>query len=357
MAGQLPLFFSVMKTKIVSFVVGLTALLFVGCRPYMTPVFVNVENNQTAYVIPLEGVHGGEVKFDSVGYLEQKKVAAKRIELAQRWNQTGRFYFNGDYIPLQRVITVDRAPVNRQWEPGKQSKHALWMESSDSIGFSTGFSITALILEPDTSQFLWYYKGDSLSHVLDEEGRNRILSVAGKEAASYKMDDLRDKKNELIDKVRADIIPYFKERGITISTIGMFGGFEYENAEIQNAIDKTFIAQQVKVTNTALLTAQADENARIQSKAIADAEAIKSKGKGEAEAKYAVFDAEARGLRAVNEALTAANQNPALVELKRIDVQKLQAERWDGHYPTWYMGGANSPSLILSTTPPATATR
>ncbi len=191
-----------------------------------------------------------------------------------------------------------------------------------------------------------------MAHVLDNEGRARVQSIASQVAASYKMDDLREKKNELVEKVRADIVPYFKDRGVTITTIGQFGGFEYENQTIQDAIDKTFIAQQVKVTNKAMLDAQHDANERTKSEAEAVGEATKTKGKAEADAKLSVFNAEAQGLQAVNKALAEANQNPALVELKRIDVMKLQAERWDGHYPTWYMPGAAGQGLLLNVNPP-----
>lgn len=331
----------------------LIAGVMTGCKPYMTPVYADIKANETAYVIPLEDGPAKEVKFDSEAYLESKKVGMKRIPLAQRWNQTGYIYLSGTYIPLQRVITVDRTPTTRQWQPGKNSKEALWLESMDSIGFSTGFSITAYIDEHDTSRFLYSYKSDTLAHVLDTEGRARIQSVASVVAASYKMDELRERKNELIAKVRDDILPYFKSRGITIPTIGQFGGFEYENEKIQSAIDGTFVAQQEKVTNKARLDAQHDANERIKSEAEATAEAARLKAKGEADGKLSVFNAEAQGLQAVNKALSEANQNPALVELKRIDVQKLQAERWDGHYPAWYMPGASGQGLLLNVNPPS----
>jgi prohibitin 2 len=53
----------------------------------------------------------------------------------------------------------------------------------------------------------------------------------------------------------------------------------------------------------------------------------------------AVFRAEADGISAVNLALAAANQNPQLVELKRLDVERVKAERWDGKLPIWVTGG------------------
>lgn len=339
--------------------VGAAMLATTGCvRKYDTPEFVEIKANETAYVIPLEQSSDAGVKFDSEAYLETKKVAVKRIQIPHRWVQTGRWSIDGDYIDTVRVIAVDRTPVTRQWETGKDSKTALWMESMDSIGFSTGFSVTAHVEEQDTSRFLYSYKSTSLAQVLDTELRARIQSVAGAVAAKYKMDLLRERKNEVIQAVKDDVLPFFKAKGITITTIGQFGGFDYENNDIQIAIDGTFVAQQAKVKNAALLEAQTDANKRIELEAIALAEAARTKAKGEADGKLSVFEAEAKGLRAVNTALSEANQNPALVELKRIDVEKIRAERWDGKFPQWYMGGEGGlPGMILNVPSPSLATK
>lgn len=335
-------------------------LLSVGClRKYDVPEFVEVGPNETAFVIPLEDKADKAVTFDSKEYLEKRKVSLKRIQIPHRWNQTGRdFLFipgEGSWIDTVRVVTVDRTPTTRQWSPGKADKNALWMESADSIGFSTGWLVTAMVEEEDTAQFLYSYKSTSLATVLDTELRSRIQSVASQVAASYKMDVLRDKKNELIDKVKGDVIPFFEKRGITISTIGQFGGFEYENEKIQAAIDDTFVAQQAKVKNAAMLEAQADANARTISEATAVAEAARMKGQGDADARYSVFAAEAKGMEAINSALAKANQNPMLVQLKQIEVDKVRAEKWDGKYPQWYMGnggGGSAPAMLLNVPSP-----
>ena len=83
-----------------------------------------------------------------------------------------------------------------------------------------------------------------IREILDTEIRARVLSVYADQAAEYTMDELRDKKRELMEAVKADVMPYFRERGITITTIGQFGGFSYENPAIQEAIDRVFEAQQ-----------------------------------------------------------------------------------------------------------------
>lgn len=347
-----------MKNKLLIGVLASLSAILTGCiKPYDTPEYVEVASNETAFVIPLEQGSDAGVKFDSEQYLETKKVAAKRIQIPHRWNQTGRFAHWGEWIDTVVVLKVDRSPVTRLWENGnaderssrsnKKKDQAIWLESKDSIGFSTGFSVTAYVEESDTARFLYSYKNSALTHVMDEELRARIQAVASEVSAQYKMDELRERKNELIKEIRNDVTPFFKSKGVTITTIGQFGGFLYENENIQVAIDDTFVAQQAKVKNAALLEAQTDANARIELEAKALAEAARTKAKGEADGKLSVFEAEADGISAVNKALAAANQNPQLVELKRIEVEKLQAERWDGKMPTWIMG-QGGPGMLLN---------
>ena len=55
-----------------------------------------------------------------------------------------------------------------------------------------------------------------------------------------------------------DNAPEEKERGITITTIGQFGGMTYENTKIQDAIDQVFISQQEKERAAAALATAAD---------------------------------------------------------------------------------------------------
>lgn len=125
-------------------------------------------------------------------------------------------------------------------------------------------------------------------------------------------------------------------RGITITTIGMFGGMTYENEKIQDAIDATFIAQQEKVNAAAQLEAQADKNLRIKSEAEAMAGAAESVAKGIANGNLLKAEAEAKGILAVNDAI--AKSTPMLIELKRVDVEKARMEKWNGKYPDTIAG-------------------
>jgi len=309
-------------------IIGLTS-----CRPYMPQVFETIENSETAYVIPLDSNNADQVSFDSEEYLETRKVATKRIQVPHRWVKTGYVYLTGEYMPQIRVITVDRTPVTREWvaEGGTNADRdeAIWIESKDSIGFSVGFTATGKVEEADTSRFLYQYRARSLADVMDTEVRARIQAVAADRAARSNMDLLRTEKTEIIEAIRADTIPFFEQYGITITTVGMFGGFTYEDPQIQESINATFVAQQEKVVAAALLEAQTDKNAQIEQEALAFAEKARTIAQGEAD-----------GLRSINEATAEAQSNPVFLEMKRIELQMRLADQWNGEYPQWFMGGS-----------------
>ena len=328
-------------------IAALAGLMFTGTgcmRVYDTPEYVDVQPSQTAFVIPLEGDTKEQSKFSSSEFLNSHKVAAKRIRVPHRWNQTGRMRNWGHWIPTVKVILVERSPVTVELEAdagnltGKDT--AIWVESQDSVGFSMGWSITGFVKEDDTANFLYWYPSGSLAQVMMTEVRARVQQSASAFAAGYKLDTLRTKKTDMVDAVKKDLIEFFTPRGITITTIGMFGGMTYENEAIQTAIDTVFITQQEKENAAAMLEAQRNKNERIKSEALALAEAARMKAKGEAD-----------GLESINAALAKAANNPQLLELRALEVEKARIGAWNGKYPDTLVGSGAQTWVGLNTTP------
>lgn len=315
-----------------------------GCRPFDRPEFEEIDTSETGFLIPLEGATDQQVAFESELYLAERKVAAKRVQVPHRWVQTGRMYCTGDWMDTVRLIKVDRSPVTREWTADaasgtKNTNEAIWIESKDSVGFSVGFNCTAFIEEEDTARFLYMYRSRSLADMMDSEVRARIQSVAAETAARYDLDELRSRKQEMVDDVRSDVITFFKNRGITVTTIGMFGGFTYQNPKIQEAIDETFVAQQKKVVNIALFDAQQKENERIELEAEGQANMARTIAEGEADA-----------IMKIAEATRQAQADPLFVQLKQFEVERDRIEKWNGEYPSYLLqmdSGNQSPSLMM----------
>ena len=343
----------------------LALLSLTGCiKPFDKPEYIEIDTSETGFVIPLEGDSKQQAKFQSEDYLKQRKVAAKRVQITHRWSQEGRLDNDGRWIATVRLVKVNRSPVTREWTTeqapaasgSRRNDKAIWIESADSVGFSMGFNCTAFIAEDDAAKFLYWYPSGSLADVMDHEIRGRIQQVAAEVAARYPLDALRSKKQEIVDAVKKDVTNFFQSRGVTVTTVGMFGGMTYENPEIQKSIDATFIAQQLKVVSEAKFEAQKKENERIELEANAVAEKARREAMGIADAKKTAAEAEAESIRKVNQALNEAQQSPMLLQLKQLEVEKARVEKWDGRYPTWFMGASGgSPNLLLQVPPPGGA--
>ncbi len=202
-------------------------------------------------------------------------------------------------------------------------------------------------MEKDTARFLYQYTGNGLAVVLNTEVRARVQQDAAEVAAQYILDDLRSRKQEMIDAVRKDVIPYFQEKGITITTVGMFGGMTYENPEIQSSIDKVFVAQQEKATTLARKEAQINENARIISESTARADALLQEAGGKSKAAILEAEGKAKALTLESDAAAKAQNNSVYLALRALEVQKAQVEKWNGAFPSYYIGGpANLNGLL-----------
>lgn len=320
------------------------ALSLSGClKSYNEPVFVSIDPNETAYVIPLTGNTDDQAKFNSVDFLEQHKVGAKRIQVPRVWVDNGYMYGSGYYQDAVRVIKVDRTPVTIQFEQNDQSldqnghmhreDNAIWLESRDSIGFSMGFSATLRIEENDTSTYLYRYPGVSLAQEAKSEVKARIQSDASAFAAQYNLDTLRSLKNELMQAVRSDVVPYFASRGITITTVAQFGGMVYDDKDIQSAINGTFVAQQSKVVAAALLTAQKDINTKSDETAHQDQLNAITRANGEAQA-----------IKLVADASREAASNPVFLKLRELEIDGKRIEKWNGVTPSTLIEGAGQGS-------------
>jgi regulator of protease activity HflC (stomatin/prohibitin superfamily) len=303
-------------------VLGLAAMFTPGCSCFIGPPKVEIceeiANNETAFVIPLEGANKTEQgKFGSVEYLEEKKVATKRITLPQREKITGRWWGDYVWVPTVKIIKVDRSPITREWTQSAQkgtstNDDAIDVESKDSIGFSVGINITCSVLEEDAAKFLYHYPGGSLKLVVDTNVRGFCASVLSREFGSRDLTKCKSDKREISSLLLEEVQKEFKVRGITINSLGIVGGLIYDSKEIQKAIDDGYVAEQrIKIAEQQKL-----EQDKINEKNISIA-------KAEADA--------------ANEFKKAAE---ARIEMVRLEIEKIRAEalkmwvsKWDGTMP------------------------
>lgn len=341
--------------KLVTILVVAVAMLFSSCRPYNAPDIQQISPNETAFFVPLDGERDKQVKFDSEEFLEKNKISVGRIEIPKIWRQTGYLWVDGEFIPQLILIKVDRAPVTVQWQSSVDQNgrpirvagdDSIWIESQDSVGFSIGFNVSAYIEAQNASKFLYMYAGRPLKDVMDTEVHGRVMEVAQTFAAKQKMDKLREMKGEMSESIQTDVKKFFLERGITITNIGMFGGFVYENDDIQKAIDGVFVAQQEKNKNLATFEAQDSINQKMLSEAQAKATAFQKEAEGKAAAYKLEAAGKAEAITLEAKALQEAQSNPLYIEMQRLNVTREFNTQWDGKLPQSYIGTDNVTTLM-----------
>ena len=292
-----------------------------GCGPYPAEHAVEVKNNETAFVVPLEGdTKAKQAQFMSIEYLEKAKVATKRIIIPLRKRSLGRAWFDYEWIPLARVIVVDRAPVTCQW----LEKNGIMVESLDSVGFTAGVNCTGMIKEEDAAKFLYYYPGNSLSDVMNKNVKGFIQNVLAREFGSRNLSKCQQEKKDIVLGLSKELTAHFAQYGITISSVGIADGMSYDNAEVQKTIDAVF------VNETRVKQAEQEREAQkiINEKDFSIAQNERAKAE---------------------EFAKAAEAQTKMIELKirqmEAEARLESAKRWDGKTPSGVVP-ANSPFLF-----------
>lgn len=266
-------------------VMAIFAVTLTSCtKPYMTPIYEEVGPNETAFLVSLEGnAKEGQAKMDSLAFYEAAKVQAKRIEIPQRWLQTGRSAGSGRYVPTMKLIKVDRSPVTRLWyNEGDKigDKAGINVETKGSVGVTFGISLSARLDESDTAKFLYYYNTKPLAEVMDKEIYATATSILGAAVGKMQYEEMIAKKDEIVAALQDGLTKQYSQYGITIYGIGLYGGIIPDNPGIQVALDNLVIAERakaaaiadnatarIKAETTAINSAMADVDLK---KALAD---------------------------------------------------------------------------------------
>ena len=325
----------------------LFVLTMTGCwRPYEPVVLKDIGTNEEAFLLPYVGDTKDQVATTTEAYLKSNMVHAKQVRIPQQWVQTGYRSWNGEWRDAALLVKVDKAPVTREWTADKDSgtsnkNEAIWVMTSDQVEFSTGWTCTARIESKDDAVlFLHNYPNGSLQAVLDGEVRGKLQAVFGLAVTDRPMEELRREATPHIKQTVDEITMFFKKRGITISTLGITGGFVYKDPKIMQAMVDLFISEQGTAKAKAETLAQEEMNKKTLSMAKAKADAILAEREAEATGIKSVADAKAYELEKAKEDLAS------YMELKRLEIAKAQLEKWDGKFPTYFMG-TTSPNTLL----------
>jgi regulator of protease activity HflC (stomatin/prohibitin superfamily) len=323
--------------------------LFAGCwRPFEPIQLETISPNEEAFLLPLIDDVKRQTSTNNEEYLKENLVYTKQVRIPQQWVQRGYETFgpNGTWQPAAILVKVDKSPVTREWtadsDSGTSNKNeAIWVMTSDQVEFSTGWTCTARIASRDDAvKFLHNYPNGSLREVLDTEVRGKLQAVFGLEVTDQPMSELRSEATPFILRTVNDVTEFFKQRGVTITNLGITGGFVYKDRSIMDTMVRVFNAEQEKAIATAGFQAQEEKNKAVFAEAEGRAKALLTEKQAEAEGIKLVADAQ------VYEMDVAQCDPETYLALKRLDIDRARLEQWDGKFPSYFVAGGQSPDLL-----------
>ncbi len=351
-------------------------------RPYDRPEIVTIQSNETAFLVPVVSDTEDQVKFLSEDDMQRQLVTEKDVRIPHYWLQTGRLPSKGEWRDKSRLLIIDRTPETREWVNGaggtnQNADEAIKVEAKDSITFYSGMNCTAMIKESDAVAYRYNYGERPLATVMDTEIRPMVEALYAEIAGTMTYEGvisnkdiiigyIRNGRNELpaVEEILAEydengneikpyvppthtksevlgVIRYFKDRGITISVLGMKGGLTPENSEIQKAIDEKFKAEKEFQTQQAINRKNVEQS---QSEAQAKLEAQRALNTLRVE--QATADAEAVKIKA-----SVIDQE---IKLKKMEVMLIEAEanlerakNWNGEYPNTLVTDTKNANMFL----------
>jgi len=161
--------------------------------------------------------------------------------------------------------------------------------------------------------------------------------------AKYTAPDLISQRAKVSSDINAALREKLSIYGAQVINIDM-RNFSFSDSYMHAINDKVTQEQLRLAAENKLHTVEAEQKQKV---AIAEAEANarKAEADGEAYANLTIAKAQAEALRVQNAALA---QNKEVLELRRIEVEKVKAEKWNGQLPTAIYAGAPIPFLNVS---------
>lgn len=270
------------KFKLFAFaVVAFAALTLTSCQPFQEEIYIDIKPNEAAFIVPQEnGGVADQKQLKSLEFLKKNMISSQRFYIPTKWHKTGRWASDGVYIPMVKVVVVDRTPVTREWVKGalngtSPKDEGMTVESSNSIAFTLGITCTASIPSETAYLYQFFYGGKKLSEVMDNNVRSFVLDQLTGEFGKYQLGPCQMKRTEVYASMKKNTNEFFASRGIRIDNLGVSGGWKYVNDEIQTAINLEFIAEKKD--------AAASKEVSAANKFMSAAEAIKAQKRLDAE--------------------------------------------------------------------------
>jgi len=207
--------------------------------------------------------------------------------------------------------------------------------TSDTQPVDTDLTVRYSIMPDRVSEVYEKYShnGDLQSYV--QTATQEVFKAV---TAKYTAPDLIAKRaqvsNDILELLRAKLEKY----GAQVINIDM-RNFSFSESYMKAINDKVTQEQLRLAAENKVKTVEAEQKQKV-AVAEAEANALRAKADGEAYATIKAANAQADALRVQNDALA---KNRDVLELRRIEVERVKAERWDGKLPQAIYAGTPIP--------------
>ncbi len=160
--------------------------------------------------------------------------------------------------------------------------------------------------------------------------------------ARYTAPDLIAKRSQVSADINLALKQKLEMYGAQVINIDM-RNFSFSDTYM-HAINEKVTQEQLRLAaENKVKTVEAEQRAKVVT-AEAEANALKAQADGEAYATVKAATAQAEALRVQNEALAKSKE---VLELRRIEVERVKAEKWDGKLPQNIYAGAPIPYFTV----------
>ncbi len=239
-------------------------------------------------------------------------------------------YFTGMNTDVYQYPTFTQTDKwTKSADEGKAKDESISFAVQGGVTMNSDVSISYHVDEANVVKIFQKYR-QNIEVISDGPLRNIVRDELNRVGSDYSVEDLQGNgKSKLMSEVKKDIMTRAAAIGVTVEDVTFINEFRYPG-NIQAAINAKIQATQ----NAMQIENQVRGVKAEQEKAIAVAEG---------QVKVAKAEAEAMELRG-----KAMQQNGAMLEYKRLEVQQAAIEKWDGALPAQMIPGSAVPFLNLN---------
>lgn len=239
------------------------------------------------------------------------------------------YYFYG---PTTTVVEYPAFQQNYVWtnstKEGKADDEHMECSTSEGQVARANIGVTYQIVPGKAAVVYQTYRTMELDSVTHGVLRMKVRDALGQTCRNFTVEQLYGKEGaKVMTDATALVNQWLTPFGLQVHSLSLIGRFHF-NDQIEGQISQKVNATQIAETKENELRAVKADQAKVVAAAEGQAAQQIAIATGDARSRILRAEAEAKSNRLVADSLT-----PAIVELKRLDVQMAQVQKWGGGVP------------------------